>query len=68
MPIYEYQCTECGYIFEDITLNMKDGKITTTCPKCKKDNKKSIAMKLASNFSFTVNGFNSNNGYAGNMR
>ena len=68
MPIYEYQCTECGHRFEDITFKMKDIEKTITCPNCKKDNKKATTMKLASHFSFTVNGYNSNNGYAGNMR
>jgi len=68
MPIYEYQCRECDHRFEDITFDMKNIEKTITCPKCKKDNKKSTTMKLVSNFSFTVHGFNSNNGYAGNMR
>jgi len=68
MPIYEYQCTKCGHKFENITLNMKETKESIRCPKCQDNDKFSLATKLASNFSFTIHGFNSNNGYAGHMR
>ena len=63
MPIYEYQCKECGYIFEEVTFKMHPVKISTECPNCKE-----IATKIISSGSFVVNGYNANNGYAGHMR
>lgn len=69
MPIHEYQCRKCGYIFEKITLKMDAVKISTNCPTCKEQGKKGIAKKIISGRTiFTVNGYNSNNGYAGHMR
>ena len=35
MPIYEYQCKACGYIFEEIQ-GFKDDPIKK-CPECKKN-------------------------------
>lgn len=46
MPIFEFQCTECGYRFEELIL----GRIETAkvpCPKCEKPG----AEKLLSVFS-----------------
>ena len=63
MPIHEYQCEKCGHIFEEVSLKMSDAKKSSECPKCNKD-----ARKLISSGSFTVHGFNANNGYAGHMR
>ena len=31
MPIYEYECTACGHLFERV---MKVGEIGAACPKC----------------------------------
>ena len=69
MPIYEYQCEKCGYIFEEITMKMNPTKISTSCPNCKDKGEEGIAKKIISGGTvFTVHGFNSNNGYAGHMR
>ena len=35
MPIYEYICEDCGYIFSELVLH-KDKQIV--CPKCKSKN------------------------------
>ena len=35
MPIYEYQCQDCGYEFETIQKISEDP--LTTCPNCNKD-------------------------------
>jgi putative FmdB family regulatory protein len=64
MPIYEYQCSKCGYIFEEITHNMDVEKISTECPVCESPSKKIISGGTL----FTIHGFNSNNGYAGHNR
>ena len=63
MPIHEYQCNKCGYIFEEITPSMDVVKASTECPECA--NK---AVKIMSGGTvFNVLGYNSNNGYSGNM-
>ena len=33
MPIYEYQCRECGHRFERLR-SMKDADSDVECPKC----------------------------------
>jgi putative FmdB family regulatory protein len=35
MPIFEYQCQECGHVFEVLTRGAA-GSHTATCPKCGK--------------------------------
>ncbi len=32
MPIYEYECNECGNVFEEIVFGSEE---SVTCPKCK---------------------------------
>ena len=68
MPIYEYQCEECGYIFEEVTIKMGPIKISTNCPVCSKNGNMAIAKKIISSGSFIVHGYNANNGYSGHMR
>lgn len=68
MPIYEYQCEKCGYIFDEVTLKMGPIKMSVECPACKERGKDGIAKKIPSSGSFTVHGYNSSNGYAGHMR
>lgn len=68
MPIHEYQCEKCGYIFEEVTLKMDAVKISTTCPACLEKKEQGIAKKIMSSGSFIVHGYNANNGYAGHMR
>lgn len=44
MPIYEYQCQECGEVFDKFTRSMS-AKIEVDCPKCgSKDCKKSFSL------------------------
>jgi putative FmdB family regulatory protein len=58
MPIYEYQCKKCGYIFEQIEFK-NIPKISTECPICK-----SIAPKIMSKGSFRIKGYSEKNGYS----
>ncbi len=34
MPIYEYKCNKCGYIFEALVFSNQP---TTKCPKCESE-------------------------------
>jgi putative FmdB family regulatory protein len=68
MPIYEYQCEKCGYIFEEVTMKMGPIKMSTNCPECSVNKKQGIAKKIMSKGSFVVKGYNSNNGYTSSMR
>ena len=37
MPIYKYKCKNCDYIFEQLYLTFKEGKVREAkCPKCGK--------------------------------
>ena len=64
MPIYEFQCNKCGYIFEEIEMESNPTKISSHCPACKANGRKSIAKKIISRSSFIVNGYNAKNGYS----
>jgi putative FmdB family regulatory protein len=69
MPIHEYQCTKCGYIFEEVTMSMEAVKISTICPNCKEKGETCPAKKIMSGGQQgTIHGYNSSNGYAGHMR
>jgi putative FmdB family regulatory protein len=68
MPIYEYQCEKCGYIFDEVTLKMGPIKMSTNCPACQEKDEFGVAKKIMSKGSFVVNGYNAHNGYAGVMR
>jgi len=37
MPIYEYQCEDCGYAFE-MLRRMQDGDDGLKCPQCESPN------------------------------
>ncbi len=50
MPIYEYQCPDCGHPFE-VLQKFTDDPVTT-CPKCNQGNVK----KLISQTSFVLKG------------
>ena len=63
MAIYEYRCQNCGKVIEEVTMKIDGEKSSVECPDCKTE-----APKIISSGSFIVHGFNSNNGYAGNMR
>ena len=50
MPIYDFQCTSCG--FKDEVMRKSSAANTDTCPKCGKDS----FSKLLSAPSFQLNG------------
>ena len=33
MPIYEFRCTECGHVFEELVMRASDQQ-DLTCPRC----------------------------------
>ncbi len=53
MPIYEYECTECGR-FE--TIQKFSDKPLTSCPRCKEAGKKSSVKKAVSASAFHLKG------------
>lgn len=53
MPIYEYDCPECGR-FE--TIQKFSDKPLTTCPRCKEAGKKSAVQKTVSASAFHLKG------------
>lgn len=63
MPIHEYICEKCGSKFEVLTLSMKEADEKLQCPKCGTE-----CDKTPSTYGFIVHGFNTSNGYSGNMR
>jgi len=50
MPIYEYQCKKCGYIFEHLARTLAD--IARECPKCGAHN----PVKQLTTFNASVSG------------
>ena len=44
MPIYEFQCEECGEVFEELVLR-KDEEVE--CKKCKSKKVKKLVSKVA---------------------
>ncbi len=50
MPIFEYDCQDCGHNFERIVFSEKQERIT--CPKCKSERIK----RVISSTSFIVHG------------
>jgi len=69
MPIYEYKCTKCGHIFEELR-SIIDGE-GATCPKCGAPAKKIFSGSVG--FIFKGSGFyitdykNSSNGNGKNQ-
>ena len=69
MPIYEYKCTKCGHIFEELR-SITDGE-GATCPKCGAPAKKIFSGSVG--FIFKGSGFyitdykNSSNGNGKNQ-
>jgi putative FmdB family regulatory protein len=45
MPIYEYDCTDCGHQFE--TMRKISDEPLTTCPSCGKESLKKLISKVA---------------------
>lgn len=63
MPIYEYQCEDCGEIFEVITNSNQE---SASCPACigGSDDKPGIGRRIMSAGFFQVKGYNSLNRYS----
>jgi len=57
MPLYEFRCKKCNYLFEELldTRNI----LAMECPKCKE-----LAWKIISGSNFVVNGYNAQNNYS----
>jgi len=36
MPIFEFKCLKCGYVFEELIMNSQE-KIKISCPECQSD-------------------------------
>lgn len=47
MPIYEYQCTQCGEKFE-VRQSMGGDGSSLNCPKCKAENPKRLISSFCS--------------------
>jgi putative FmdB family regulatory protein len=62
MPIYEYQCSICGFVFEEIS-KFDPVKIYRRCPRCKEKGKDVLAFKIFSPVNFNIKGFSAKNGY-----
>ena len=52
MPLYDFQCKECGEVFE-VTLRFSEADRMPACPKCESPKTKKVISKVAS---FTVSG------------
>jgi putative FmdB family regulatory protein len=47
MPIYEFECSECGELFEELVFNLtKIGSVT--CPSCQSDQVRKRISLMAS--------------------
>ena len=51
MPIYAYQCAQCGHRFEELILS-QNAAATLTCPQCRSDQ----LVRQLSPFATTVGG------------
>ena len=65
MPMYEFECTQCGHEFEELMKFAKQarmvasGEIWPLCPKCCGRTK-----KVMSSSNFKLNGYSEANGYS----
>jgi putative FmdB family regulatory protein len=67
MPLYDYQCNECGEVFE-LMVRFSEASQIQTCPKCESKNtqkKLSIvaSFKVSSTGSTSSSSCNSSGGY-----
>ena len=61
MPIYEFECDECGFIFNHIMkIEERDAVIGSNCPVCTDG----IVKSLISVSNFKINGYSEANGYS----
>jgi len=47
MPIYEYKCGDCGYVFEEYRA-LKEADQKAKCPKCEKTGAERVPSVFAS--------------------
>ena len=40
MPLYDFECEDCGYIEEILTKSAGSSEIVLTCPDCEKETMK----------------------------
>lgn len=63
MPIYLYQCQDCGEKYEKILKmnqgNIEDSTLYTECPKCEGEGVKQLVT-----CHFKINGYSESNGYS----
>ena len=45
MPIFEFKCEKCGYVFDELVKSYKDGAI---CPRCRSNAERSYSGKMYS--------------------
>ncbi|MCX6057870.1 MAG: zinc ribbon domain-containing protein [Chloroflexi bacterium] len=57
MPLYDYQCKECGEVFE-LMVRFSESNQTHVCPKCESKN---TQRKLSVVASFTVSSSGASN-------
>jgi putative FmdB family regulatory protein len=48
MPIYEYECSQCGNKFE-IRCSLKDSDVPVKCPECGTEHTKKLFSAFATN-------------------
>lgn len=64
MPIYDYQCRDCGNIQEELVLLEEVDSTETICNKCYSTN----MNRLMGAPGFIIHGFSAANGYASRNR
>jgi putative FmdB family regulatory protein len=60
MPIYEYQCNECGVAFEKM-VRFSEAERTPACPKCESQDTHKKISKVGS-FGVSLSGSTSSSG------
>jgi putative FmdB family regulatory protein len=47
MPIYEFRCLSCGYVFELLKLKKKDERSGMKCPKCNSEEAERVLSSVS---------------------
>jgi putative FmdB family regulatory protein len=61
MPIYEYECKDCGRVFSKLTFNTEN---KAECPECKSENTERLISTIASSSGGSGGGCSSNSGFS----
>ena len=60
MPIFDYECGNCGNIFEKIEFHNTPKELKVFCKKCK-----GVSKKIPSgSYSFKIHGYSERDGYS----